>query len=60
MGPPDPEPQEGRIGRGDTKKGLPEESKHAEARIRVITLEAARLREELRDSEAKRQRAVDK
>ncbi|GAQ81753.1 hypothetical protein KFL_000900080 [Klebsormidium nitens] len=60
MGPPDSAPQEGRIGRGDTRKGVPEESKHAESRIRVITLEAARLRKELRDSEAKRQRAVDK
>lgn len=41
-------------------KTIPEESKRAESRIRVITLEAGRLRKELRESEAKRQRAGTK
>jgi hypothetical protein len=65
MGPHQSEPQEesmaGRNGRAVLlNKTIPEESKRAESRIRVITLEAARLRKELRESEAKRQRAGTK
>lgn len=65
MGPHQSEPQEEsraeRYGRADLlNKTIPEESKRAESRIRVITLEAGRLRKELRESEAKRQRAGTK